>query len=83
MAEIVLGSLIIYEVVANLAPWPTIVAVLSVGVVFTRNAFTIDTVRMRMYALLISGKTRFGTNFGVCCRLIRRSPGGPYSLKHA
>jgi hypothetical protein len=34
------------------------------GVVFTRNAFTIDTVPMRMYAPIIPGKTQFGHNFG-------------------
>jgi hypothetical protein len=52
------------------------------GVAFTRNAFTIDTVRMRMYAPIIPGNTEIGKNFGVRCMIIWRSPRGTYSLKH-
>ena len=53
------------------------------GVVFTRNTFTIDTVRMRMYAPIIPGKTQFGKNCGVRCLIIRRYPLAPHSLKQA
>jgi hypothetical protein len=51
-------------------------------VVFTQNAFTIDTVRMRMYAPIIPGKIQFGNNGGVRCMIIRHYPLGTHSLKH-